>query len=181
MLLLTALRGTPFLYQGDELGLPDAAVPPDRVVDVDGRDPERAPLPWRPPSVAGPGAGFTTGEPWLPLVADAERLCVERQAADPSSTLSLVRRLGALRAASSALQTGRQRMLDAAPGVLAWLREEGDERLLAAVNLSLGPRALAPGEESTLLVSTDPGRPTSAVRDLVLLPDEAVLLRLHGG
>jgi alpha-glucosidase len=106
---------------------------------------------------------------------------VERQAADPSSTLSLVRRLGALRAASSALQTGRQRMLDAAPGVLAWLREEGDERLLAAVNLSLGPRALAPGEESTLLVSTDPGRPTSAVRDLVLLPDEAVLLRLHGG
>jgi alpha-glucosidase len=180
-LLLTALRGTPFLYQGDELGLPDAVVPPDRVVDVDGRDPERAPLPWRPPSVAGPGAGFTTGEPWLPLVADAERLCVERQAADPSSTLSLVRRLGALRAASSALQTGRQRMLDAAPGVLAWLREEGDERLLAAVNLSLGPRALAPGEESTLLVSTDPGRPTSAVRDLVLLPDEAVLLRLHGG
>ncbi|MGR6964644.1 alpha-amylase family glycosyl hydrolase [Geodermatophilus sp. URMC 61] len=180
-LLLTALRGTPFLYQGDELGLPDAIVPPDRVVDVDGRDPERAPLPWRPPSVAGAGAGFTTGEPWLPLVADAERLCVERQAADPSSTLSLVRRLGELRAASTALQTGRQRMLDAAPDVLAWLREDGDERLLAAVNLGLGPRTLVPGEEATLLVSTDPGRPSSVVRDLVLQPDEAVLLRLHGG
>jgi alpha-glucosidase len=180
-LLLTALRGTPFLYQGDELGLPDAVVPPDRVVDVDGRDPERAPIPWRPPSVAGPGAGFTTGEPWLPLVADAERLCVERQAADPSSTLSLVRRLGALRAASPALQTGRQRVLAAAPGVLAWLREDGDERLLAAVNLGPGPQPLAPGEEATLLVSTDPDRPSSAVRDLVLQPDEAVLLRLHGG
>jgi alpha-glucosidase len=180
-LLLTALRGTPFVYQGDELGLPDAVVPPDRVVDVDGRDPERAPIPWRPPSVAGPGAGFTAGEPWLPLVADAERLCVERQAADPSSTLSLVRRLGALRAASPALQTGRQRMLDAAPGVLAWLREDGDERLLAAVNLGLQPRTLAPAEEATLLVSTDPARPSSAVRDLVLQPDEAVLLRLHGG
>ncbi|SDX34831.1 alpha-glucosidase [Geodermatophilus africanus] len=180
-LLLTALRGTPFLYQGDELGLPDAVVPPDRVVDVDGRDPERAPIPWRPPSVAGPGAGFTTGEPWLPLVADAERLCVERQAADPASTLSLVRRLAALRTASPALQAGRQRMLDAAPGVLAWLREDGDERLLAAVNLGLEPRTLAPDEEATLLVSTDPARPSSAVRDLVLQPDEAVLLRLHGG
>ncbi|MGZ8647997.1 MAG: alpha-amylase family glycosyl hydrolase, partial [Solirubrobacteraceae bacterium] len=66
--MLYALRGTPFVYQGQELGLPDAEIPPERVVDVDGRDPERAPIPWRPPSVAGPGAGFTTGEPWLPLV-----------------------------------------------------------------------------------------------------------------
>jgi alpha-glucosidase len=72
-------------------------------------------------------------------------------------------------------------MLDAAPGVLAWLREDGDERLLAAVNLGLEPRTLAPDEEATLLVSTDPARPSSAVRDLVLQPDEAVLLRLHGG
>ena len=179
-LLLTALRGTPFLYQGDELGLPDAVVPPDRVVDVDGRDPERAPIPWRPPSVAGPGAGFTTGEPWLPLVADAERLSVERQAADPSSTLSLVRRLGALRAASPALQTGRQRMLEAAPGVLAWLREGDGERLLAAVNFTPGPRPLPVDAPADVLVSTDPDRtaPSEPVRDLGLRPDEAVLLRL---
>ena len=93
LLALYALRGTPFVYQGEELGLPDAVVPPERVVDVDGRDPERAPLPWRPPSEAGPGAGFTDGEPWLPLIDDAESLCVERQAADPRSTLSLTRRL----------------------------------------------------------------------------------------
>ena len=45
--MLYALRGTPFVYQGEELGLPDAEIPPDRVVDVDGRDPERAPIPWR--------------------------------------------------------------------------------------------------------------------------------------
>ncbi|SHN55575.1 alpha-glucosidase [Geodermatophilus obscurus] len=178
-LLLTALRGTPFLYQGDELGLPDAVVPPDRVVDVDGRDPERAPIPWRPPSVAGPGAGFTTGEPWLPLVADAERLCVERQAADASSTLSLVRRLAALRAGSPTLQTGRQRMVDAAPGVLAWLREDDDDRLLAAVNFTAEPRALPVDGEATLLVSTDPGRPPGRTGELG--PDEAVLLRLTGG
>ena len=70
--MLYALRGTPFVYQGEELGLPDAEIPPDRVVDVDGRDPERAPIPWRPPSEAGPGAGFTTGDPWLPLTSRAE-------------------------------------------------------------------------------------------------------------
>jgi len=79
-LMLYALRGTPFVYQGEELGLPDAEIPPERVVDIDGRDPQRAPVPWRPPSEAGPGAGFTTGEPWLPPVADAERLCVQRPA-----------------------------------------------------------------------------------------------------
>ncbi len=46
--MLYTLRGTPFIYQGEELGLPDATIPPDRVVDVDGRDPERAPIPWTP-------------------------------------------------------------------------------------------------------------------------------------
>ncbi len=56
-------------------------------------DPERAPIPWRPPSLAGPGAAFTTGKLWLPLVADAARLNVESQATDPRSTLWLVRRL----------------------------------------------------------------------------------------
>ena len=63
--MLYALRGTPFIYQGEELGLPDAQIPPDRVVDVDGRDPERAPIPWTPerPATASP-----RGEPWLPFV-----------------------------------------------------------------------------------------------------------------
>ena len=55
LLMIYALRGTPFVYQGEELGLPDATIPQDRVVDVDGRDPERAPMPWLRPSEAGPG------------------------------------------------------------------------------------------------------------------------------
>ena len=53
-MLICSLRGTPFLYYGQELGLPDAEIPADRVVDVDGRDPERAPMPWRPPSRPAP-------------------------------------------------------------------------------------------------------------------------------
>ena len=186
-LLLTALRGTPFLYQGDELGLPDADSPADRVVDVDGRDPERAPIPWESPTVAGPGAGFTSGEPWLPLVADAERFAVDRQASDPRSTLALARRLGALRAASPALQVGQQRMLDAGPGVLAWLRTSGSETLLAAVNFGTEPAQVTAAGlsygQGSVLVSTHPERVEDdpapiPLRRLVLQPDEAVLLRL---
>jgi alpha-glucosidase len=183
-LMLYALRGTPFIYQGEELGLPDAEIPPERVVDVDGRDPERAPLPWRPPSVAGPGAGFTVGEPWLPVVSDAERLCVERQAADPRSTLSLVRRLGALRRHTSTLQTGTQHSLDAGVDVLAWLREGDSDRLLAAVNFMVTPAPLDLTAElpsrATLIVSTDPDRACGDVdlNAFTLQPSEGIILRL---
>jgi alpha-glucosidase len=183
-LMLYALRGTPFVYQGEELGLPDAVIPPSRKVDVDDRDPERAPIPWKPPSEAGPGAGFTTGEPWLPLVAEAEDLCVERQAADPRSTLSLYRRLAALRAATGALQSGDQRTLDAGPDVLAWRREDEGDRLFAAMNFAPAPVPLVPAEdfgtEASLLISSDPDRPEgeTALAGFSLGPSEAVLLRL---
>ena len=174
LLVLYALRGTPFIYQGEELGLPDAVVPPERVVDVDGRDPERAPIPWRPPSEAGPGAGFTDGEPWLPLVADAETLCVERQAADPRSTLALARRLAALRAEEPALQGGDQRPLELGPSVLAWSRGGA---FVAAVNFAAEPVAVALPAGAELLLSTDaeraPGGPVE-----MLGPSEGVLLRL---
>jgi alpha-glucosidase len=185
-LMLYALRGTPFVYQGEELGLPDAEIPPDRIVDVDGRDPERAPIPWRPPSEAGPGAGFTTGEPWLPLVADAEHLNAETQARDPRSTLSLYRRLAALRADNPVLQSGEQTTIDAGAGVLAWVREGGGDRLLAAVNFDVAPvRFERPAElpnEAILLASTNPDRPDDQVEvdlnALTLGPSEAVLLRV---
>jgi alpha-glucosidase len=184
LLVLYALRGTPFVFQGEELGLPDAEIPPDRVVDVDGRDPERAPIPWRPPSQAGPGAGFTTGEPWLPIVAEAETLNAETQAADPRSTLHLTRRLAALRRDTSVLQTGEQRSLDAHPDVFAWVREGDGERVLAAVNFAAAPvRAGLPAElvgTAALLVSTDPDRAGDGVRleALELGPGEGVLARM---
>ncbi len=165
LVLLHGLRGTPFLYQGQELGLPDAAVPPDRVVDVDGRDPERAPMPWAP----GPGAGFTTGEPWLPLVEDADALCAARQREDPASALELTRRLARLRAATPALVTGDQLAVDLGPEVVAFERTDGADRWLVAVNFAADPVPLPAGE---VAVASGPGRPG------VLAGREAVLLRL---
>jgi alpha-glucosidase len=160
--MLYALRGTPFVYQGQELGLPDSEIPPDRVVDVDGRDPERTPVPWEP----GPGAGFTEGEPWLP-VDDAFN--ARDQARDPRSSLTLFRRLAKLRRELPALQSGTQRRLEAGPDVLAWQR---DDELLAAVNFAGEPRPLE--WRGTPLVSSDPDR---GERD-GLGPHEAVILRL---
>jgi alpha-glucosidase len=182
-MMICALRGTPFVYYGQELGLPDAGIPPDRVVDIDGRDPERAPMPWRRPSEAGPGAGFTTGEPWLPVVADAERLCVEAQQPDPSSTLSFVRRLIWLRASEPALQSGTQRAADSAPEVFAFERH-GEQHFLIALNFTSQavPAALTsdPGGPAVLELSTDPRRELGPVDPMALGlgPDEGVILRL---
>jgi alpha-glucosidase len=184
LLMLYALRGTPFVYQGQELGLPDAEIPPDRFFDVDGRDPERAPLPWRAPSQAGPGAGFTTGEPWLPIAAEAEALNAEAQAADPRSTLSLTRRLAAARRDAPALQTGAQRSVEAHRDVFAWLREDEGARVLAAVNFA--PEQVAAelrgelGRAGELLVSTDPDHAEGEVRldALELAAGEGVLVVL---
>ena len=167
LLILYALRGTPFIYQGEELGLPDAEIPADRVVDVDGRDPERAPIPW---TADGPAHGFSDGEPWLPFVAGAAELSAEAQAADPRSTLSLVRRLAALRRDEPVLQSGSQRTLEAGENVLAWMR---GEEFLAAVNFGTSPARVA--LSGTLVLSTDADRAGGPVD--VLAPAEGVLLR----
>jgi alpha-glucosidase len=154
MLVLT-LRGTPFLYQGEELGLTDVPIPPEAIVDVDDRDPERAPMPWAPPSQAGPGAGFGAGEPWLPVHPDAERLAASVQEQDPDSPLAFYRALLALRRATPALHAGTYRSVPAPPDVFAYVREHDGRRVLVALNFAPFPRALpAEAAGGRLLLST---------------------------
>jgi alpha-glucosidase len=175
MLVLT-LRGTPFLYQGEELGLTDAHVPAERIVDVDGRDPQRAPMPWAAPTQAGSGAGFSDGEPWLPVHPDAERLAVGAQAGEPASTLELYRALIALRRAEPALREGTHRSLDAAPDVFAFVREHDGRRLLVALNFAPFPRPLpAQAAGGRLLLSTRQGPSGAELR-----PDEGRVIVLAG-
>jgi alpha-glucosidase len=90
--MLLTLPGVTVLYQGDEIGLEDVPVPPERVVDVVDRDPERSPMPWS----AEPNGGFTTGRPWLPLGAYRQHN-VAAQREDPSSTLNRTRELIAIK------------------------------------------------------------------------------------
>jgi alpha-glucosidase len=127
--LLLTLRGTPQIYAGEELGLEDAEIPPERVRDPGGRDGCRAPIPWE----GGPGHGWGEAEVWLPWPPDADRRNVAAQRRDRRSMLHLYRRLLALRRASAALREGTWRVLDSPEGTLAYAREaERDERLVVA-------------------------------------------------
>ncbi|HEY3336072.1 MAG TPA: alpha-amylase family glycosyl hydrolase [Candidatus Limnocylindrales bacterium] len=154
MLLLT-LRGTPTIYNGDELGLPDAEVAPDRVVDVDGRDPERSPIPW---VMAAPNAGFSAAEPWLPMVAGAAGLSVEAQRRDPSSMLALHRRLLAVRRASPALHAGSLELVGAPAGVVAFDRRHEGEVVRVLLNLTGDPVEVPLDGAWTCIAGTRPGR-----------------------
>ena len=174
MLLLT-LRGTPTLYYGDELGLPDVPVPPARVVDVAGRDPQRSPMPW----TTGPGAGFTTGDAWLPITDDPGRFSVEAQERDPRSMLALHRRLLAIRRAEPALHLGSWTGLDAPAGVVAYRREHAGTRFLVLLNLTPEPIAVPIDGAWTVELSTgldrEPGVPASSSAELS--GDEGLVLR----
>ena len=183
MLLLT-LRGTPTLYYGDELGLGQVSIPPDRVQDPWeknepglglGRDPCRTPMPWD----ASPGAGFTTGEPWLPLNPDWQVRNVAAEAADPGSMLSLYRRLIAVRRASPALCLGDVSVLAAENGMLVYERRSGAERLLVALNLTPEPRSISlAGGAWTQVISTQrQGEAQAASSELALAANEGMVLR----
>jgi alpha-glucosidase len=115
--LLLTLRGTPFMYMGEELGLSDAEVPPERVVDPGGRDGCRAPIPWTIEADHGWGP-----DPWLPFAPDASEHSVEAESGDPDSMLALYRHLLHTRRSVPALHLGSIELLDAPPGVLRWRR-----------------------------------------------------------
>ena len=178
MLLLT-LRGTPTLYYGDELGLPDATVPPERIVDVAGRDPERSPMPWTGDALH---AGFSAAEPWLPMVDDAASRSVEAQQADPASMLHLHRRLLALRRASPALHRGAWTPIAPAAGqpagLVAFDRTNGEERVRVLLNLTATAVEVPLPGAWTVAVGTDVARDGAILeRAVVLAGDEGLVLR----
>jgi alpha-glucosidase len=137
--LLVCLRGTTLLYQGEELGLPEANLTREQLRDPvgdlywpvhKGRDGCRTPMPWS----AAPNHGFTTGTPWLPAAPEHAGLTVEAQEADPDSTLALARKLIALRGDSAALRLGDIRFIDGP--ILAFQREHDGERILCAFSMT---------------------------------------------
>ena len=142
LLMLLSLRGTPVLYQGDEIGLTDGVLTHDQILDpvglrfwpaYVGRDPERTPMPW----TAGPHGGFTEpgSTPWLPMNDPA--LCnVADQRRDRGSVLALVKDLVALRRQSPDLLAGAYRSLPSPEAVWLWRR---GTNTVVALNLSDQP------------------------------------------
>ncbi|MBW3572833.1 MAG: DUF3459 domain-containing protein [Gemmatimonadetes bacterium] len=183
-MLLFTLRGTPTLYYGDEIGMHDVPVPPDRVQDPWeknlpgrglGRDPERTPMQW----TAEPGAGFTSGEPWLPLADDFRAVNVAAQRVDPGSMLTLHRALLDLRRREPALAVGQWAPVDAAGDVLAYLRSHGGARFLVALNLGGDPASLAFDGAGEVVLSTIPETEGGQVEGTIdLRGDEGVIIRI---
>lgn len=157
MLLLT-LPGAAFLYQGDEIGQGDGPGGP-RAFDRAGRDRYRHPMQWEPSA----DGGFTTGEPWLPLV-DPARRNVADQRADGGSQLAFTRELIALR---RTLGEGF-RLLDADPGTVAYERGEHVVVLNPGADRRPAPAAGEP------VLETAPG----ALRDGVLAPHTGLIFRV---
>ncbi len=181
-LLLLTLRGTPFLYFGEELGMRNGEVPPERLQDPLARtlhpklsrDPERTPMHWD----GSAGAGFTTGEPWLPIAADFAVRNVAAQRADRGSILWLYKDLLALRRGTPALERGAYRALASKPGVLAYERHHAGSRALVALNF--GESACSAGLPSARVnggLHTQAGAalPANAAQ-LELGPSEAAVL-----
>jgi alpha-glucosidase len=180
LVMLLGLRGTPFLYYGDEIGMIDTDVPADRILDPVGvfhgarmgRDDERTPMHW----TAEPGAGFSVPgvEPWLPY-GDYVATNVADQRPDPGSILSLTRDLIGLREALPELRDGSYRTLPA-PNDDVWVWRRG-ERTVVTCNLSettVDVDGVGPG---TIRVCTNRARDAETVAGaLRLAPFEAAIV-----
>jgi len=181
LFLLLTLRGTPFLYYGDEIGMPNTDVPTERVLDPVGRihgrrvgrDPERTPMPW----TGEPGAGFTEPgvEPWLPF-GDVAACNVAAQRHDPTAILALTRDLIALRDAVPDLARGDYRT-DTRSTETRWVFRRG-ERVLVAINFSDDETTVG-SVHGLLRIATDRSRDDLRVEgELLLGPWEAAVVWL---
>jgi alpha-glucosidase len=140
--VLLSLRGSVCLYQGEELGLPEAYVPFEDLRDpygirfwpkFRGRDGCRTPMPWTSDMTF---AGFSDSKPWLPIAVDHKALAVDAQDSDPGSVLAFYRRMLAFRGHHPALAGGSLSLGPTASEYISFTRHLGDETLFCAFNLS---------------------------------------------
>ncbi|AZO42366.1 alpha-glucosidase [Mesorhizobium sp. M7D.F.Ca.US.005.01.1.1] len=170
--LLSCLRGSICLYEGEELGLEEAELAYEDLRDpvgirfwpgVKGRDGCRTPMVWE---AGADNAGFSTARPWLPIPASHRARAVDVQNADMASVLASYRAALALRRGHEALVSGSIRFLDAEGDVLAFVREGGGERLLCVFNFA--------GEQGTWPLPPDVGAIAKLDGDAAVI-DEAEL------
>ena len=174
LLLLMCLRGTAILYQGEELGLPQARVPFEALQDPEaianwpqtlGRDGARTPLPW----TGEADGGFGSDRPWLPIDPLHLTMSVAKQEGDKASLLHWSRRVIALRRAHAALRSGSIELVECDPRLVAFVRKSAGERLLCVFNLGSEP------VEATMLDGLMIIEQTGALNRSMLAPHSAVV------
>jgi alpha-glucosidase len=186
MLLLT-LRGTPTIYYGDEIGMPQVAIPSELVRDPFqknvpglkvGRDGSRTPMQWDDTR----HAGFSDAETWLPFAEDFRQENVANQRREPTSMYNLYRRLIALRRSRRALTDGSYRPIPSSGDILLFVREREDDRLVIALNLGKEPRVASIAVDDIagkLLLSSHLDREGEEIRGSIdLRPNEGMVFEL---
>ncbi|MDZ7704876.1 MAG: alpha-amylase family glycosyl hydrolase [Trueperaceae bacterium] len=187
--LLMTLRGTPFVYYGDEIGMTDVDIPSerhrDRFSSVPGhdRDAVRTPMRWQ----QGPNVGFCPPDetPYLPVGEVNEGDDVAAQRDDPQSLLSLYRQPIHYRREQPALTIGHYYpILNPPDGTMAYLRGLGQDRVLVTINFSDAPKTLRfsdPTEGSFVLSSCCDREGRVELQGLELRPYEAVVIEVAPG
>ncbi len=185
MMLLT-LRGTPTLYYGDELGIENGVIPPEKIQDPQGinlgpertRDVCRTPMQWD----AGQYAGFSVFEPWLPVSADYAERNVTVMSDDPGSILNLYYQLLAFRKRLAALQVGSYNPIDIlTEECFIYRRETEDERVIVALNFTNSEKVFTLADEGGGLValSTYLDRQGEIdLKDIKLRPNEGMVIKV---
>jgi alpha-glucosidase len=186
MMLLT-LRGTPTLYYGDELGMENGLIPPEKIQDPQGinlgaersRDVCRTPMQWD----ASPYAGFSHSEPWLPVSADFSTRNVVNEAQDSTSIYNLYRRLLEIRRQSPSLHGGCYRPIDVdTANCFVYTREANGEQHIIALNFSAEPRIVSIHAMGTakIVLSTHMDRDGNIdLHSLFLRPYEGAIIKLE--
>jgi len=155
--LVASLRGSPCLYQGEELGLSEAEIAREDIrdpyglafwPDFKGRDGCRTPYPWRHDEAQG---GFSQAPPWLPVPQAHLSRAYDLQILDPQSALSRIRRFLHWRRDQAALIRGDIRFLDSPKGLLTFMRALRAETIACAFNLSRQPIGWTPPKGARLL------------------------------
>jgi len=180
MMLLT-LPGMAFVYYGEELGMTDVPIAADQVRDPftkpgRGRDPQRTPMLWD----ASPHAGFTTGEPWLPVSPGYLEMNVAAQTQSPTSLLSLYKRLLRFRNQSAILKNGDYHSTSNIATIYSYERSLGKDKLLVLLNFSDETHhSTMKGFEGVVELSTYLDRDGETIgQQLALRPNEGLLIRV---
>jgi alpha-glucosidase len=187
-LMLLTLRGTPFIYYGEEIGMKEAKLPKSALLDPigkkwypfhRGRDSCRTPMQWQ----EGESGGFSEGEPWLPFGPEIESRNVESETKDPQSLLNLYKKLIRLRRQLPALVEGiYQSITDGVPDdCYCYRRQSEKQELVVCLNFSDQHRriVLPAVEKIDLKVSTIPkGNGLDKDNIKVLEPYEGCLLEI---
>lgn len=186
MLLLT-LRGTPTIYNGDEIGMVDGDIIEGDIHDPQGhrlglhmsRDFCRTPLQWDD----SPLAGFSlveTDSTWLPVTHDYKTRNIKAQMKDASSLWSLVQQLLAFRKNSQAILAGRYQSLDSSEGCFVYLREHDDEQLAIALNFTNEMKQLTLPFSGDILMTTHTNSNAQLDDGVVILgANEGVIIRIR--